>query len=845
MAAVDGRGPMAWLKRERAIVGWVIAIALVAFILPLLAPNANVSDFSARPASDGGPPGPSWAHPLGLDAIYRDVGARIVAGARTSVLIGVGAATLSTLLGLLFGVASAFVSQLRAPLWDAVVLRGLDGVLALPYLLVVSAIGVAVGRMSPAGIALVLGASGFVGVARIVRTKAIAVLGSDFIVAARALGAGRIAIAGRHVLPHVVGTAVALGTNMVATMMLAEAALSYLTVGVAPPAASWGRMLHEAEGQLATRPLLVTMPAVAMLCTMLAFQEVGRALERTRARTPGDAARPSRGNAGLTLAIALVLALVGWFVPAPELGGPRPAATSAGSPPERGGELRVASYVSARTLDPALAYDELSVAIGRHVYGRLLTWQDGRIVGDMLESVEWRDGGTVLAARVAPGVRFSDGEPMLASDVKRSLERALHPSTPCPGASYFGALVGVDAFRAGKAEHIDGIEVVDDAHVVFHLGAQAPGFPALLTLGFASPVCRDAGPSASPKDQAIPCGAGPFAVDTFRAEDGVRLVRNAYAIDARAPWLDAIDWRFNVRPTSQRYRFERGELDFLHDLTASDAGLYAADARFADTRAWVGGTKISGIFLNTSMPPFDDRNLRRAVSLAIDPSVLDTVRADVPSTDRLVTPDIPNRGDADAPFRRHDVAAALAAMRDAGYPFDPTTGRGGYPDVIEYLTVPDSFEQAAAEIYQQQLARIGIRIELRMLPFQAFRAEVSRRGGAKMGWASWGADFPDAANFFDPMLLSSSIGDQSENLSFFASPALDDVVARMTQTPDGPNRARLVLEAERIVADEAPWIPTHLARTLEVWQPRLRGYVPSALGPLDFSRAWLAGGATP
>ena len=114
-----------------------------------------------------------------------------------------------------------------------------------------------------------------------------------------------------------------------------------------------------------------------------------------------------------------------------------------------------------------------------------------------------------------------------------------------------------------------------------------------------------------------------------------------------------------------------------------------------------------------------------------------------------------------------------------------------------------------------------------------------------MGWASWGADFPDAANFFDPMLLSSSVGDQSENMAFFQSPTLDGIVARMQQTPDGPARATLVLEAERLVADEAPWIPTHLARTLEVWQPRLHGYRPSALCPLDFTDVWIDEAVTP
>src|SRR4030095_10194271 len=91
------------------------------------------------------------------------------------------------------------------------------------------------------------------------------------------------------------------------------------------------------------------------------------------------------------------------------------------------------------------------------------------------------------------------------------------------------------------------------------------------------------------------------------------------------------------------------------------------------------------------------------------------------------------------PMRQHDVERALREMELAGYPFDPRTGRGGYPQPIDYITVPDTSEQSSAEIFQQQLARVGIRIRLKLVSWAAWLALVSTRGAAPVGWRGWEA----------------------------------------------------------------------------------------------------------
>ncbi len=278
------------------------------------------------------------------------------------------------------------------------------------------------------------------------------------------------------------------------------------------------------------------------------------------------------------------------------------------------------------------------------------------------------------------------------------------------------------------------------------------------------------------------------------------------------------------------------ELDWIRELGAADAGEYAVDPRFANLRAWVSGTKTSGIFLNTEMPPFDRQLVRRAVALAIDPTVLDGVRPDLRAVGQVVPEALPGAPHMGA-RRAADVDEARRAMAAAGFPYDPATDTGGYPDEIPYETVPGSFEQFSAEIYEEQLRAIGLRIRLDLKPFQGYLATVQRRRAAPMGWASWGADFPDPSNFFDPMLVSRSIGDESENLPFFANPSLDALIASSDLLEPGAERTALFADAERIVASEAPWIPTFGTANLEVWQPRLVGYAPNPLVPLDFTRA--------
>lgn len=843
LEGVFGPTTTARFRRDgSAMLGLAVVVALIAFsaLGPLLiSADPNASDFALSRSADGSLPGPSVAHPLGTDPLFRDLLARLAHGGRLSLLIGIAATSLALLVGTAIGVVAAYAHSTRLYWLDAVAMRAVDVALAFPYLLLVTAIGVAIDRTDAATVVWILGLTGWTGIARITRAKALVALERPYVDAARALGARGVRIVLYHVLPTLRGTLLIIGSHAVAQMILAEAVLGYLTVGIDPPQASWGRMLHEAEHYLGLQPALVAVPGLAIVLSVLGFTRLGDGLADALEPKLSYSIRHRRARVLVdVLVLGAALALLGFGEPEP-LGMPRVAGDT--SAPRRGGMLRVATGVAMQTLDPAIAYDEAARAVGDLMFARLVTWdQQGKLVTELAQQMDALDGGARYRFTLRPGLVFHDGAPLDAAAVKRSLERTLHPRTPSPGASFYAHLRGFEAYRSGEAAAITGILVTDPRTVEMWLDAPDATFPSLLALGFAAPVCPSSGAKVEASQPTPPCGAGPFRLREH--EQGQRIVLERFEgyHESGKPYLDGVEWLLNVPSRTQRWRFEARELDLIIELTGIDMVRFASDATWQPYRAWVTGADTHGVFLNTSMPPFDNRHLRRAVAFALDGGVLEKMHPGVTETTRVVPGAVPGPSH-DRPMRRHDLALALEEMKRAGHPFDPATRRGGYPEEVDYFTVPDSFEQFAGEVFQQQLAKIGIRIRLRLVSWASFLSLVTTRDRSPMGWRGWGADYPDPSNFFEALLVSGAIRDSDcQNVSFFSSAELDDVVSRAHSEIDLGTRWQLYQRAEEIVRDEAPWVPVYTHRALHLWQPHVRGYQPHPVEPFRLRDVWLA-----
>jgi ABC-type dipeptide/oligopeptide/nickel transport system permease subunit/ABC-type transport system substrate-binding protein len=819
------------------LVGLLIAFAIFG---PLLARHdPDLSDFTLARDAFGAPPGPSRAHWLGTDPLFRDLFARLAYGARLSLLVALAATVMSTAVGAGVGLIAGFSAGTGLSAIDTALMRFVDVLLAVPFLLFVTAIGVAVGRADVGTILLVLGLTSWTGTARIIRVKTLQLLQADFVAAATALGATRLRIARRHVLPNIAGTLIVLATAAVAQMILAEAVLGYLTVGVPPPRPSWGRMLHESEHYLGTRLWLVAAPGFAILLAVLGFNRVGEGLRDALDPRASPSAPPRRvRRIPFDLAVSFVALILVALASPNEVRPPAKGASAA--EPQRGGTLHLATTVSVRSLDPALAYDEQSTVIEEELFARLVTWNDdGVITGDLARDVVIGRDGKSYTFTLRDGLRFHDGSSLGAEDVRRSIERTLHPKTPCPAASLYASVAGFDAFRAGETAHLAGVRVIDERTIAVELASADATFLSLMTLPFLAPVCASAGAVAIASSPSPPCGAGPFRLAAWEPDKVLRLVRNEGYYRTGRPYLDAIEWQLGVRPSTQRYKLEDGDIDYSRDLATPDAALFRARPGWAGLWRWAPKQAVYGMFMNTELPPFDRVAVRRAVAYAIDASVLEKVRPDLAATDRMLPESIPGP-DRSKPLRRYDPIAALAEMSRAGYAFDPLTGKGGYPHPIDYVTVPDSLDQQVGEVFQQQLRRIGIDVRLKLVTYATYLAEVSRRRTAAMGSVGWRADFPDPSNFFEPTLASQAIHDEgSQNYAFFSNRRLDDVLSRAHVEHDARQRMELYAEAEQIVCDEAPWVPAYESRIFEVWQGTVRGYSPHPILSQRYVDVWL------
>ena len=248
------------------IVGATVLAALVSVVWtpydPLLAiPQERLAGSSAE-------------HLLGTDRFGRDVLSRLLVGAQITLFVCIIAVAISAVIGVPLGIAAG---MRQGKFFDSLVMRSADLLLAFPALLLAIIAG-AVWGPSTLTAMIAIGVAGIPSFARVSRSGTLQVTSQDFIAAARVSKVSELQIAYRHVFPNIAGLVIVQSSVYFALAILAEAALSYLGLGTAPPAASWGRMLQDAQSLLAVNPTLTLWPGLAIALTVLGFNLLGDGL---------------------------------------------------------------------------------------------------------------------------------------------------------------------------------------------------------------------------------------------------------------------------------------------------------------------------------------------------------------------------------------------------------------------------------------------------------------------------------------------------------------------------------------------------------------------------------------
>ena len=286
MTAIPGRGPAVgldegpWRDAVRRVAGdraariafaLLAIIALIALLAPMLAPYGPSEVFGIDTLKHQPP---SVAHPFGTDGSSRDVLSRVLYGARVSLAISLLAVTIAATVGTLYGAIAGYCGG-----WvDASMMRLIDAMLAVPRVLLLIAIVTLWNRVGMTGLILTLGLTGWFGVSRLVRAQVMSIKEREFIASARALGAGHTRILLRHVLPHVVSPVLVAATLGIGNVIVIEAGLSFLGMGVQQPRASWGNIILDGYDVMAYAWWVSVFPGLALVLTVLAVHLLADAL---------------------------------------------------------------------------------------------------------------------------------------------------------------------------------------------------------------------------------------------------------------------------------------------------------------------------------------------------------------------------------------------------------------------------------------------------------------------------------------------------------------------------------------------------------------------------------------
>jgi oligopeptide transport system permease protein len=278
------------LRNRLAVIGMgvVVLIAIGCLIGPSLIEKStgNSYDFIPRDASLTKAFAPfrtaggnfSWAHPMGTDPAGRDILARVLSGGQISLMVALIATVVSLLIGVSYGAVAGYVGGRL----DDLMMRIVDVLYSLPYVIIVIVLLALLPARTPVGqmieLFIALGAVSWLTMARIVRGQVLSLKNQDFILAARATGVSTPRIIFRHLIPNALGPVIVYATLTVPTVMLSEAFLSFLGLGIRPPRVSWGSLAAEGAQNLAVYPWQMIFPGVIMALMLFSLNFVGDGL---------------------------------------------------------------------------------------------------------------------------------------------------------------------------------------------------------------------------------------------------------------------------------------------------------------------------------------------------------------------------------------------------------------------------------------------------------------------------------------------------------------------------------------------------------------------------------------
>lgn len=544
----------------------------------------------------------------------------------------------------------------------------------------------------------------------------------------------------------------------------------------------------------------------------------------------------------MMLVVALALALV-----ASACGGgggdDGPSSTVPAEEVPEGGTLRIAGTSDVDFMDPAAAYYSLTFFLLRGVTRQLVTYptspdrdEQRELVADLAtDTGQVSDNGRVWTFTLRDGIEFGPalggedvpgvtGREITSDDFRYAFERLFDDGVGAGYAFYYEVIEGAQEFAAGKADTISGIETPDDKTIVFHLTREVGDWPYRLSMPAISPTPRGYVEQFDKKkdsdyDQHV-VSSGPYYIAEWEPEERIVLERNEHwdpqTDEVRNAYIDSVNWKLGFDNDVGVQQVMDGDYHMGLDVSPQGAALERVvnDPDLNDQLINEASACTRYIYMNTTVEPFDDIDVRRAVVYAIDRQNIKRVFGG-PITGPIATSVIPSSlpGGLSAeeynPFATDDMAGdmdkAKELMAKAGY-------ENGFDGPILVVGASDPPHDRILESVRADLVELGFsNLELKDPAFpnqytQFYQVPSQNVGiGTSAGWCS---DYPDPATFIEPLFNGANIHPSSnQNYAELDDPAINRSIQRALRLPLGEERDEAWEQLNREVTERALWVP--------------------------------------
>lgn len=505
----------------------------------------------------------------------------------------------------------------------------------------------------------------------------------------------------------------------------------------------------------------------------------------------------------------------------------------AGAATRRGGTLRLARPSDPQTLDPVLYQMQEDYVLFPLLYLPLLDNTNGvDLVSCAAQDWKVSADARIYTFHLRPGIKFSNSRPVVAADYAYYLERWADPRTASPNFAFLGAfhILGAADFAEHRTNHLAGVRTEGTQTLVVELDQPDPTFPFLYIVALPREEVERSGAAFG----VHPTGDGPYMVEEWIR--GVRLVfkPNPFYAGPEPRHFDRIHIMIGGDEATHQMMFERGELDI-----ASIAGSFlvpeADQARLLRDPRWGPCVERISLFcsvvvyLNTEMPPLDDRRVRQAINYAVDKTRRVASGRFTPAKG-LIPPLMPAYN-----------------TNLAGYPFDPPKARqllveSRLPLPIHLTLWHGNIQDAimGAQEIQADLHEVGIELDLKEATGGEMFDAAGIRGNVQMCLGAYLTEMPDPKDMlgsqFDGRTLTNT---PSPNTSFYNNPEVNRLLDEAARTVEPARRIALYRQIEQIIVGDAPCLFLRHGNLCTLRQPWVKGPFLEPFWPIRLDRAWI------